>query len=51
MKCTFEREMASLKAVKDNYPKTVLTLDRFTTGDYDGIQVMNVVDWLLSGKI
>ena len=46
-KNTFEREMASLNAVPDNYPKTVLTLDRFTLGDYDGIKVINLIDWLL----
>lgn len=46
-KSTFEREMASLAAVRDNYPKTVLTLDRFTLGDYNGIRVENLVDWLL----
>lgn len=45
-KTTFEREMAPLRAIADNYPKTVLTLDRFTIGDYDGIEVVNVVDWL-----
>ena len=42
------REMAPLRAISDNYPKTVLTLDRFTLGDYDGIEVINVVDWLMS---
>ena len=46
-KSTFDREMAPLRAVRDNYPKTVLTLDRFTLGNYDGIEVVNVVDWLL----
>lgn len=45
---TFEREMKSLRNITDNYPKTVLTLDRFTIGDYDGIEVVNVVDWLLN---
>ena len=45
-KTTFEREMVPLKAIADNYPKTVLTLDRFTAGNYDGIEVVNVVDWL-----
>lgn len=45
-KATFEREMAPLRAISDNYPKTVLTLDRFTAGDYDGIEVVNVVDWM-----
>ena len=44
---TFEREFAPLKAISDNYPKTVLTLDRFTTGNYNGIEAVNVVDWLL----
>ena len=46
-KSTFEREMASLAAVKDNYPKTILTLDRFTLGDYNGIKVIHLLDWLL----
>lgn len=46
-KSTFDREMAPLRAISDNYPKTVLTLDRFTLGDYDGIEVINAVDWLL----
>ncbi len=44
---TFEREMAPLKSVNDNYPKTVLTLDRLTIGNYDGIRVENAIDWLL----
>lgn len=46
-KSTFDREMASLLAVRDNYPKTILTLDRFTAGNYNGIRVINAVDWLL----
>ena len=44
---TFNREFASLRAISDNYPKTVLTLDRFTLGNYDGIIAENAVDWLL----
>lgn len=43
---TFDRELAPLIAVKDNYRKTVLTLDKFTVGNYDGIEVKNVVEWL-----
>lgn len=43
---TFDREMTSLTAVKDNYRKRVLTLDKFTVGNYDGIEVKNVVEWL-----
>ena len=44
---TFNREMAPLKAITDNYPKTVITLDRFSTGNYEGIHVVNAIDWLL----
>lgn len=44
---TFEREMAPLRAIADNYPKTVITLDRYTPGNYEGIQVVNAIDWLL----
>lgn len=44
---TFEREMSPLKSITDNYPKTVITLDRFTLGNYDGILVVNAIDWLL----
>lgn len=45
---TFDREISPLKAIKDHYPKTIITLDRFTLGNYDGIQVVNAVDWLLN---
>ena len=45
---TFNREMAPLKAISDNYPKTILTLDNFTLGNYDGIEVVNAIEWLLS---
>lgn len=44
---TFEREMRPLRSIHDNYEKIVLTLDRFSAGNYDGIKVVNVVDWLL----
>ena len=33
--------------IQDNYEKIVLTLDRFSLGNYDGIKVVNVIDWLL----
>ncbi len=44
---TFNREMRPLQEIRDNYEKTVLTLDRFTLGNYDGIRIVNVVDWLM----
>ena len=45
---TFDREMRPLRSIQDNYEKLVLTLDRFSTGNYDGIKVVNVIDWLLA---
>lgn len=44
---TFEREIFPLRQIKDNYKKTILTLDKFSVGNYNGIQVVNVIDWLL----
>ena len=44
---TFEREMQPLRNIQDNYEKTVLTLDRFSLGNYEGIKVVNVMEWLL----
>lgn len=44
---TFEREMTPLKNIKDNYEKIVLTLDKFSVGNYEGIKVVNLIDWLL----
>ena len=44
---TFEREMRPLRGIQDNYEKIVLTLDRFSLGNYEGRKVVNVIDWLL----
>ena len=44
---TFEREMTPLRNIKDNYEKVVLTLDKFSVGNYEGIKVVNLIDWLL----
>lgn len=44
---TKERELRPLKAIKDNYEKVVLSMDRTPLKDYDGIQNMNIIDFLL----
>ena len=43
---TKKRELTPLKKVADNYRKIVLTEDRIGLGSYDGIDVINVIDWL-----
>ena len=47
---TFEREMRPLEGIRDNYEKTVLTADRLTIGNYNGIKVRNLTDWLLEAE-
>ena len=44
---TFDRELRPLVNIKDNYEKIVLTADRLTMGNYNGIQVKYLPDWLL----
>ena len=42
------REINSLKAIKDNYKKTILTLDDYGIGNIDGINIVNLRKWLLA---
>ncbi len=44
---TFYREIRPLESIRDNYEKTILTMDRLTPGNYNGIQVQYLPDWLL----
>ena len=44
---TFDREFASLRTVKDHYPKFVLTMDSLPMGQ-DGIFQRNIIDFLLN---
>ena len=45
-----QRELAPLKKVKDNYPKIVLALNLGLETNYDGIKILNVIDWLVASK-
>lgn len=49
-KTVLERELAPLLAVKDHYPKTLITLDNEPESDYLGIKKINVVDWITGGR-
>ena len=44
---TLCRELSSLRAVKDNHPKTLLTLDDADPINHEGIRQINALDWLL----
>ncbi len=44
---TKKREFRPYEKIDDNFHKTILTLDRFGLGSYNGIDVVNVIDWLL----
>lgn len=44
---TKTREFRPCEKIDDNYRKTILTLDRLGLGSYNGIDVVNVIDWLL----
>ena len=43
-----EREKKSLLTIKDNYKKVILTMDRVKNKQIEGIDVINIIDFLLS---
>ena len=43
-----EREFSVLKLIKDNYPKYVISMDTIFGSVFDGIQRINLVDFLLN---
>lgn len=44
---TRERELRPLRMISDNYEKIVLSMDHSYINSYDGIKVLNLIDWLL----
>jgi len=48
---TVEREFSVLGAIKDNYPKYVISMDKIFGTDFEGIQRLNLIDFLLSQDI
>ena len=44
---TFQREIDPLLKIRDAYPKMILTRTRQETYQYEGVQIVDVADWLL----
>ncbi|MGT2716548.1 ATP-binding protein [Streptococcus respiraculi] len=45
---TLDRELRPLEAIKDQFPKFLLTMDTIQpSANYNGIQKKNIIDWLL----
>lgn len=45
---TMEREFGNLKMITDNYPKLVITMDTFPGNTHEGIQTIDLRNFLLS---
>lgn len=46
-----DREIANLIAIRDNYPKMVVTLDDYASGNINGIKLLHLSDFLLNENI
>ena len=44
-----DREIANLLEIKDHYPKYVVTLDELAAGNINGVKIVHLADFLLSG--
>ncbi|MDR3169528.1 MAG: ATP-binding protein [Candidatus Peribacteria bacterium] len=42
-----QREFGNLEKIKDNYKKIVVSLDTVFGNTYNGIQHLNLIEWLL----
>lgn len=42
-----DRETANLLEIKDHYPKYVVTLDEFASGNINGVKIVHLADFLL----
>lgn len=45
-----DREVANLLEIRDHYPKYVVTLDELATGNINGVKIVHLANFLLSGE-
>jgi uncharacterized protein len=46
-----DREISNLMEIKDNYPKIVVTLDDYASGNVNGIKIIHLADFLLDENV
>ena len=47
---TYERKIRALKAIKELYPRYILTLDLTLQKNIEGIKIENIIDFLINNK-
>ena len=45
-----DREIGNLMAIRDHYPKYVVTLDDLATGNINGVKIVHLADFLLQDQ-
>lgn len=46
-----DREITNLMEIKDHYPKMIVTLDDYASGNFNGIKIVHLVDFLLNENL
>jgi predicted AAA+ superfamily ATPase len=47
---TRQRELKPLQSITDHYPKIILTMDNTLYSDFEGIKIINILEFLLNDE-